>query len=62
MTKKILFPAALLVFLIALAGCGTESQSVSLYENSGNWVYLETGRNRSRRCVFYLPHGIWRHR
>lgn len=55
MTKKILFPAALLVFLIALAGCGTESQSVSLYENSGNWVYLETAETAAADVFFICP-------
>lgn len=55
MTKKILFPAALLVFLIALAGCGTESQSVSLYENSDNWVYLETAETAAADVFFICP-------
>lgn len=55
MTKKILFPAALLVFLIALAGCGTESQSVSLYENSDNWVYLETTETAAADVFFICP-------
>lgn len=55
MTKEILFPAALLVFLIALAGCGTESQSVSLYENSDNWVYLETAETAAADVFFICP-------
>lgn len=55
MTKKILFPAALLVFLIVLAGCGTESQSVSLYENSDNWVYLETAETAAADVFFICP-------
>lgn len=55
MTKKILFPAALLVFLIALAGCGIESQSVSLYENSDNWVYLETAETAAADVFFICP-------
>lgn len=55
MTKKILFPAALLVFLIALAGCGTESQSVSLYENSDNWVYLEAAETAAADVFFICP-------
>lgn len=55
MTKKILFPAALLVFLIVLAGCGTESQPVSLYENSDNWVYLETAETAAADVFFISP-------
>lgn len=55
MTKRISSLIVLLALVFALAGCNPEPQTSSIYEDAGNWAYLETEETAAADVFFICP-------